>query len=71
MGFKIKMAKSKKINIIEFEFNEAQGRGAIIAGSIQEDMKGGTNPDLYECGEVNTRYSVTIKIKELGDWNKT
>ena len=65
------MAKYKKVNTLAFEFNESQGRGAIIARSIQADVQGGTNPDLYECGEVNTRYSVTVKVTEMGDWDET
>ena len=61
----------KKVTKLSFEFNEAQGRSNAIATSIEHELSEGTNPDFYEDGDVNTRYEVTVTVKELGDWDKT
>lgn len=65
------MSRAKKVSELSFEFNEAQGRGNIIASAIENDMVNGTNPEYYEKGDTNTRYEVTITVRELGDWDKT
>lgn len=65
------VTRAKRLTKSSFEFNEAQGRGDMIVSSIERDMNRGTDPNQYDEGEINTRYEITVIVRELGDWDKT
>ena len=65
------MSRAKKVDSVSCEFNEAAGRGCTIASGLVQELALGTNPAALEDGEINTRYEVTVTVRELGDWDKT
>lgn len=65
------MTRARKVTKRSFYFNEAQGRSVIIARSIENEIDRSTNPDHYDDGDIDTRYEITITVRELGDWNET
>lgn len=65
------MPRAKKISKRVFDFNESQNAGDRIASGIENELGLGTDTDFYDAGDINTRYEVTIIVRELGDWDKT